>query len=97
VPLLAPRKDAPQFRVRLFDRAIFLATVGHCVVAATYIKVPQDFLTALSKMYVTDTIAYCVIGSLLVLPYAKAVTRIQAAIGLYLIGWVGGNIVASRL
>jgi len=84
-----PRKDGQQFRVRLFDRAIFLATVGHCLMAITLMKAPQNFLTALSRGYVTDTIAYCVIGSLLVLPYTKPLMRVQMGIGLYVISWAG--------
>ena len=93
-----PHKDGPQFRFRLFDRALFVATVGHCIIAATNMYLPQqDFLTALprqyatalSRGYVTDTIAFCMIGSLLVLPYAKAATRVQVGIGLYLISWAG--------
>jgi uncharacterized membrane protein len=84
----SPHKNGPQFRLRLFSRIAFLATVGHCLMAAT-LKESQDFLTAMSRGYVTDTIAYCVIGSLLVLPYAKAATRMQMSVGLYLISFAG--------
>lgn len=84
--------DFTRVRLHFFDRAIFLVTVGHMLVAVAW--APRSGLfNALSVGFVTDTLAFCIIGSLLLLPYLKGIsTRIWIGTILYLIGWTGWSL-----
>ena len=78
-----------QLRLHLFDRALFLATAGHILMAAS-LATRSGFAKALSSGYVTDMLAFCVIGGLFVFRYTlTSSTRLRLGIMLYLIGWAG--------
>lgn len=76
-------------RTHLLDRALFVATVGHALIALAY--TPQwGYARAFGVGYVTDTIAFCVIGGLFIVPvtgvYARSVIGGALLVG-SLIGW----------
>ena len=78
-------------RVHLLDRAIFLITVGHVLMAASF-TIREDLVTALSRGYVTDTLGWCVLVGLLVIHYAKTPTvRFWLGLLMYVIGWASWN------
>ena len=82
-------QDFAQMRLHLFDRALFLATAGHILMAAS-LATRSGFAKALSSGYVTDMLAFCIIGGIFVLRYTQtSSTRLRLGIMLYLIGWAG--------
>jgi uncharacterized membrane protein len=84
-------EDFVQLRLHLLDRALFLVTAGHILMAAS-LAIKSGFVAALSRGFVTDTLGFCTIAGLLVLPYARVSSiRLLLGILLYLIGWAGWN------
>ena len=84
--------DFPRIRIQLLDRAIFLATIGHLLIAVAWAP-RSGFINALRTGFVTDTIAVCIIGGLLLFPYMKAPsTRVWVGALLYLTGWAGWSL-----
>ena len=58
-------------RTHLIDKALFLLTIGHLLIAA-FTAEKSGFSHSLSVGHVTDTLAFCAIGSLLLIPYTRA-------------------------
>ena len=84
--------DFARVRLHLFDRAIFLATIGHVLIAIAWAP-RSGFSNALRTGFVTDTVAVCVIGGLLLLPSMKsASTQLGVGALLYLTGWAGWSL-----
>jgi uncharacterized membrane protein len=85
----ARSEEFSRLRLHLFDRAIFLATIGHVLIALAF--APQvGIYHALSFGYMTDTLAFCTIAGLLLVPFMPVVsTRLWFGIILYLTGWAG--------
>lgn len=82
------RRDAEKFRLRVFDRALFLVTAGHVVSAVSLI--PRHGLRdAFLNGHVTDTIAVCMIGGILMARRTDAATRVGLGLLLYAAGWIG--------
>jgi len=75
-------------RLHLLDKALFLLTIGH-VLFATFAAVKFGFSQSISLLYVTDTLAVCIIGSLLLFPRTGATTRLWLGLTLYLVSWTG--------
>lgn len=75
-------------RLHLLDKALFLATIGH-VLIAIFTAARSGLSLSISEGYVTDTLAVCVIGSLLLLPRTAATTRLWLGLALYLVSWTG--------
>ena len=82
-------KDFSRLRLHFLDRAIFLATIGHLLIALAF--TPQvGFYNALGFGYMTDTLAFCTIAGLLLVPFMSALsTRLWFGVIVYLMGWVG--------
>jgi uncharacterized membrane protein len=81
----------PNLRVHILDRAIFMITAGHLLMAASY-ATREDPWIALSRGYVTDTLGCCILAGLLVVRYAKAPwTQLVLGLMIYVIGWEGWN------
>jgi len=84
--------DFARIRLHLLDRAIFLATIGHVLIAVAWAP-RSGFVNALSIGFVTDTVAFCIIGGLLLFPYLQGPSvRIGVGVLLYLTGWAGWNL-----
>ncbi len=58
---------APRFRMHLLDRAVFLVTIGHLLIALSF--TPRwGAWRALTSVYITDTVALCVVVGLYAVP-----------------------------
>lgn len=75
-------------RLHLLDKALFLLTIGHVLIAIFW-AVRSGFSPSIKMGFVTDTLAFCMIGSLLLLPRTAATTRLWLGIALYLASWIG--------
>lgn len=75
-------------RLHLLDKALFLATIGH-VLIGIFTAARFGLAVSISEGYVTDTLAVCVIGSLLLFPHTTATTRLWLGLILYLVSWTG--------
>ncbi|MBI3356348.1 MAG: DUF1624 domain-containing protein [Nitrospirae bacterium] len=73
-------------RIHLIDKALFLLTIGHLLIAS-FTAAKSSFSHSVSVGYVTDTLAFCAIGSLLSIPYTRPTTRLWCGIALYLVSW----------
>jgi uncharacterized membrane protein len=85
-------KNFPQLRIHLLDRALFLISVGHVLMAAS-VATSVGWSRAVSQWYITDTLGLCLIGGLVVIRYYPAVShRLGLGVFLYSVGWAGWNI-----
>jgi uncharacterized membrane protein len=76
-----------RIRLHLLDRALFLLTAGHLLIALTW-ATRIGFLNSLGLGYVTDTVAVCVIGSALLFRYIRSIlSRLVVGSIVYLIAW----------
>jgi uncharacterized membrane protein len=76
----------PHLRIHLIDKAFFLLTIGHLLIA-TFTAEKSSFSYSVSVGYVTDTLGLCAIGSLLLIPHTQPTTRLWWGVGLYLVSW----------
>ena len=59
---------ASRFRMHLLDRALFLVTIGHLLIALSF--TPRwGAWRALTSVYITDTVALCVVVGLFTVPH----------------------------
>ncbi|MGH7183711.1 MAG: acyltransferase family protein [Nitrospiraceae bacterium] len=72
-------------RIHLIDKAIFMATVGHLLIA---LFVAAKTTTALWQRHITDTIAFCVLLGTLVVPRTTPLMRLALAGALYGMSWI---------
>lgn len=74
------------FRLRLLDRALFLVSIGHMLVWLSFVTRfgPGG---ALTQGYITDTVAFCVMAGVFVIPQARPRNRIIAGLLLYTGSW----------
>ena len=76
------RADMDRVRRKLVDRALLLLTVARVLVVAAH--VPYHGLAgSLASVYVTDTIAICVVAGTLIVPVLRPSVRLAAAFALY--------------
>lgn len=76
-------------RLRLIDKALFLLTIGHVLISLFTAVQSSGFSHSIMLGYATDTLALCVIGSLLLLPRTTTTTRVWLGFTLYLVSWTG--------
>ena len=81
------RTDWSRLRLRLIDRAIFLGTVGHLLIALC-VAARTGLSGAVTRGYITDTIAFCVLLGLLVVPRTTRPVRLALAGALYGMAWI---------
>jgi len=75
-----------EFRLHLLDKALHLLTAGHLFIAvATAGK--SGLLEALGVGYVTDTLALCAMGSVLLIPRLSWRQRLYGGCALYSLCW----------
>jgi uncharacterized membrane protein len=74
------------FRLRLLDRALFLVSIGHILV---WLSLVTKFGPggALTQGYITDTIAFCVMVGVFLVPGTRPRYRLLGGICLYLGSW----------
>lgn len=75
------------FRLHLFDRALFLATIGHLLIALS-MTARVGFARAVTTAYVTDTLAFCVIIGALLASAMGWRLRLLLGIGLSMGNWL---------
>lgn len=75
------------FRLRLLDRALFLVSIGHLLV---WLSLVTKFgpAGALTQGYITDTVAFCVMAGVYLVPGTRPRYRLLAGIFLYLGSWI---------
>src|SRR5690349_4041602 len=61
----AKQENFSRLRIHLLDRAIFLITVGHLLMASSF-AAKMGWLSALSHWYITDTLGFCLLGGMAV-------------------------------
>lgn len=89
--LHARNGDFSRLRIHLLDRALFLVTVGHILMAATF-ATRWGWVRAVSQSYITDTLGLCLCGGVLLLKYIQSPSqRLGLGILFYLMGWAGWN------
>jgi uncharacterized membrane protein len=65
---------SPRFRLHLLDRALFLVTIGHLLIALSF--TPRwGVWKALTSVYITDTVALCVVVGLYAVPHISRNVR----------------------
>ena len=65
---------ASRFRMHLLDRALFLVTIGHLLIALSF--TPRwGAWKALTSVYITDTVAICVVVGLYAVPHINRNVR----------------------
>ena len=74
-------------RLRLVDKGLFVLTAGH-VLIALFTAGKSSFSTSISQGYVTDTLAFCLAASLLLLPYLRSGTRLVGGAALCVLSWL---------
>jgi hypothetical protein len=81
-------RDAPALRIKLFDRGLFMLTVGHVLIALAHVPIAGGIGPAFEWGFITDVIAVgLMIGPVLVdrVPPAR---RLALAGGLYAFTWL---------
>lgn len=75
------------FRLRLLDRALFLVSIGHIFV---WLALVTKFGSngALNQGYITDTVAFCVMAGVFLIPGTRPRYRLLAGGILYLGSWI---------
>lgn len=67
--------SAARFRMHVLDRALFLVTIVHMILALLFI--PRfGFWRAVSTVYITDILAFCIVVGRLVLPVMGGKSRL---------------------
>lgn len=74
-------------RGHLLDRALFLATIGHIIMALS-MTAKSGFREAMIHGYITDTLAFCVISGLFLIPHTSMRIRLALGILLCLGSWI---------
>lgn len=78
--------NSSRFRMQVLDRALFLVTVGHILIALAF--VPRwGAWRALSSVYITDTLAFCMVIGLLMAPRMSRQARLIVGGGTTLGSW----------
>lgn len=75
------------FRIHLLDRALFLAVIGHLLIALC-VAARSGFVKAITSSYITDTVALCVILGALIAPTVNWRLRLFFGAGMALGNWV---------
>jgi uncharacterized membrane protein len=78
------RADWGSVRIHLLDKALFMATVGHLLIA---IFVAAKTTRAIGHGHITDTIAFCVLLGTFVIPKTTPVVRLVLAGALFGLSW----------
>jgi uncharacterized membrane protein len=74
-------------RIHLLDKALFLITGGHLAIAV-FTAGRSTFVQAIGHGYVTDTLAFCVLASLLLMPYVPGAMRFWGGVALCALSWI---------
>ena len=80
------RADWSRLRIRLIDKAIFMITVGH-LLSALFVTARSGMTVALTRGYVTDTIAFAVLLGMIIVPRTTRPVRLTLAGVLYGMAW----------
>jgi uncharacterized membrane protein len=74
------------FRTYLLDRALFLLTIGHFLISLS-MAARFGFASAMARVHVTDTIAFCVMVGVYLVPLIGNRLRIMLGLCLYIGSW----------
>lgn len=77
----------PVLRFRLIDRALFLVTIGHVLIALA-LTARWGWWHAFFTGQVTDTIAFCIIGGLLIVPRTSYRVRFVLGVVFLAVNWL---------
>ena len=81
------RRSFPALRVKLVDRALFVLTVGHVLIALARVAFERDTMTALRMTFVTDTVGVCVLVGALLITSTSSATRVMLGVGSFALSW----------
>lgn len=74
------------FRTHLLDRALFLLTIGHILIGISF-AARFSLSRAMTQGYITDTLAFCVMIGVFMVPGTRPRYRLLGGICLYLGSW----------
>src|SRR6202008_2746048 len=83
-----PPEAMPTLKAKLFDRGLFLLTVGHLLIAVAHVPIAGGLGAALQWGFITDVIGFGLLfGPALVEP-TTAKTRLTLALAAYTLSWI---------
>ena len=86
--LYAMRRDSFRVtRMRLADRGLFFLTVGHVVIAVAHVPRLTYFDRALCEVFITDTIAVCIIVGPFLVETLRSRARLALGAALFAASW----------
>ena len=86
--LYAMRRDSFRAtRMRLADRGLFFLTFGHVVIAIAHAPRLGHFDWALYEVYITDTIAFCIIVGPFLVEALRPQARLALGVALFAASW----------
>jgi uncharacterized membrane protein len=75
------------FRTHLLDRALFVATVGHILISLSLAARRSSFASAMAQGQITDTIAFCVMIGVFLVPTIGNRLRLMVGLCLAIGSW----------
>jgi uncharacterized membrane protein len=78
-------------RMRLADRGLFFLTFGHVVIAIAHVPKLGRFDWALYEVFITDTIAFCIIAGPWLVERLQPLARLALGAGLFVASWAVMN------
>jgi uncharacterized membrane protein len=75
------------FRIHLIDRAVFLITIGHLLIAM-FTATKTGLRHAMVEVYVTDTLAFCIIIGVFLAPALGMHLRLILGLCIYIGSWL---------
>jgi uncharacterized membrane protein len=81
------RENFGPVKEMLIGRGLFLLTVGRVLIIIAHVPFTGGLQPALSWLFMTDTIGFCVIVGALLIDYLKPSLRLLIAFSLFLLSW----------
>jgi uncharacterized membrane protein len=75
------------FRIHLIDRAVFLITIGHLLITM-FTATKTGLRHAMVEVYVTDTLAFCIIIGVFLVPALGTHLRLILGLSIYVGSWL---------
>ena len=91
--LYRTKKDSfGMIRSKLQDRGLFMLLIGHLIISIAHIPLTGSLPAALTYVFITDTIGFCIIVGPILIERWSLVYRVSIGISIYILGWVGAFI-----
>ncbi len=81
------RQSFSSLRVKLVDRALFLLTVAHVLIACSRLSYQAHPLDALRMTFMTDTIGICVVAGIFLIDQTSRTTRCVLGVACFALAW----------